>query len=523
MYKAASLTLLLILIILPQSTLPQSVNFPMDHWSYDFLERLETKGLFHSHDLRSKPISRQEAASIVYKVKLQIEKNPQLLTQAEHALLQQLEGDLHDELSDLLDTPIKQRERHLLRWQEPGGRLYMDMVGQETVFLKSGNQYHDKERISETTLGGILRGVLGGKIGFYVDARNTLTRGAVSREESFDPSLGSPVVVSGTNVYKDRAEAYFVFEAPWLRLELGRQQAAWGPGFRGGLALSRNMPQCEMIKLKARFNRFKFTGIHAFLRSNLGPKYLAGHRLEIKIIPGLYFGGSETVIYGSRDVEFAYLNPLMPYHIAEHHLGDKDNNAIGLDITAMLLNGVKLYAEFFIDDMTSTKNWLTYYGNKLGILCGGLWIEPLGVPNADIRFEYTRTEPYVYTHTDSINTYTHYDQIIGHWIGPNADVLYLQAGYRFDRDFRVTVAWERQHHGKGNVDSPYKKESGTKKEFLAGTVETRNRLEISLVNQLCRDIFVTLNYSLVKTDNLGLLAGARSTDHFATFDLSFNY
>lgn len=523
MRYVAVLTFFVLVFALPQSTLCQSANLPMEYWGYDFLERLKTKGLFHSHDLSSKPLSRYEFARIIRDVQAQIDREPQLLTRAEHALFRQLAGDLCDELECLGITPKWQRERHLLQWQEPGGQLYIDAVGQETVLSQCGDRFEERELISETTLGGILRGILGGKIGFYVEARNTMRRGDVSLEESFEPSQGSPVVVSGKGAYQDRAEAYFVFEAPWLRFELGRQQAAWGPGFRGGLALSRNLPQCEMIKLKARFNRFKFTSIHAFLRSSQGPKYLSGHRLELEVIPGLYIAGSETVIYGNRNVEFAYLNPLMPYHIAEHHLGDKDNNAISFDITTTLIKSTKLYAEFFIDDMTSTENWLKYYGNKFGVLFGGLWAEPFRIPNADIRLEYTRIEPFVYTHDDFINVYTHYDQIIGHWIGPNSDLLYFQAGYRFDRDLRITVAWERQRHGEGDVNSPYRKEFGTEKQFLTGTIEKQNRFEVSVVNQIRRDVFVSLRYGFTKINNISRIAGTNSSDHFAAFNLSFNY
>ena len=129
------------------------------------------------------------------------------------------------------------------------------------------------------------------------------------------------------------------------------------------------------------------------------------------MLPGLYLGATETVIYGGRNLEPAYLNPLMLYHIAEHHLGDRDNNNLAFDLAFTRIPNVTLYGEWFIDDMTSTKLWSNYFGNKFAWVFGGLWADPLKLKNVDLRVEYTRISPYVYTHWDSLNIYTHYDKL----------------------------------------------------------------------------------------------------------------
>ena len=107
--------------------------------------------------------------------------------------------------------------------------------------------------------------------------------------------------------------------------------------------LSSENPLFELFKLKFKFNRFQFTSFHGSLHSDVGTKYLAGHRLELMLCPKLYLSGSEAVVYGDRNVEFAYLNPIMPYHVAEHHLGDKDNNTMAFDVTAFPIKNHKLY------------------------------------------------------------------------------------------------------------------------------------------------------------------------------------
>ena len=52
----------------------------------------------------------------------------------------------------------------------------------------------------------------------------------------------------------------------------------------------------------------------------------------------------------------------MPFHIAEHHLGDRDYNSINFDITYDGFSNTRVYAEFFIDDYMLLKNPFTHWG-----------------------------------------------------------------------------------------------------------------------------------------------------------------
>jgi len=514
-----------LLIIITASILPgQSVNLPLDHWGYQFLERCEAKGLVESFDLRIKPVSRTILADLLIKIDNRLQKQPDLFSKTDWELFDQLKGDFADEILTK-NIPLKniKHERHLFSYSENNSQFYIDLQGRQSIISNRGSQYDPQQLLSETTLGGVLRGQLGGSIGFFADARNSLLRGSDIEGESFDVSKGSPVVTSGSNVYRDRATAYFIWEKPWLRFEIGRDEFEWGPGFHGGSSISRNMPPSNMIRLSTRFKRFQFTSVHLFLSSSLGPKYLSGHRLDIKLLPGLYLGATETVIYGNRDVELAYLNPLMLYHVAEHHLGDKDNNTMSFDVTLTLLPQTKLYGEFFIDDMTSTKSLTNYFGNKFAFLIGGVWTDAFYFKNLDIHAEYARIEPYVYAHKDSINIYTHYNKVIGHWLGPNSDSAYLQAGYQFNRDVRLELSFERIRAGKGETNTIERPEEGMEKNFLSGIVENKKLYGIKLIDQIRYDIFVSISYTYLINKNLLQLQNENSNDHLARFEFYFNY
>jgi hypothetical protein len=514
--------LVFISVSLLYATTPSSVNVANDYWGYAFLERLETKGLVKSYELRTRPVSRTVFAEMVRQAIEQTQGNVSALSRTEQHLLEQLSGDFFKELHPQITEPGP--EKHTVTWKEAQSDLCVDLYGKQSIISNRGQQYETNELISETTLGAILRGSLNNTVGFYLDARNALTRGKDEiQEENFDPSKGSPVVISGSNVFQDRALAYWTWQTSWLRLQLGRDELQWGPGYHCGLSISNNMPATEMIRLSAHFSRFKFSYVHAFLRSSLGSKYLAGHRLDFMVKPGLYLGASETVIYGQRDVEFAYLNPLMPFHIAQHHLGDKDNKTMSLDMTCSLLRNCKAYLEYFIDDMTSSESLTKFYGNKFAFLAGLHWTDPLRIANTDLRFEYSRVEPYVYSHWDSINIYTNYDQIIGHWLGPNADCVFLQAGWQPLRDFRFELFWERQRKGEGFADTRSRPEHGETKQFLGAVVEKKKMIGVKLVEQIRRDLYAAISYTYADTHNLHQQAGRASNDHLARFEFWFNY
>lgn len=487
---------------------------------------MEARGWFDSYELRVRPVPRDKLADIIEQIYTRASNDPERLSQTEWRMLEQLMSDFSDELQDRPAFPKRiPNEPHLLTIREDVGTVFFDLLGQQAIVSNRGQQFDPDQLISETTLGGQFRGHLGKRIGFFAEARNSLTRGEDRDpdDENFDPSQGSPVVISGSNVFRDRATAYGVWEKPWIRLEAGRDEFDWGPAYHGGVTVTQNAPPADLVRLGVRFKRFKFSYMHAWLRTPLGPKYLAAHRLDVTLLRGLYVGASETVVYGNRSVELAYLNPLMLYHVAEHHLGDLDNNGLSVDATFTRIPNVTLYAEWFIDDMTSTASWRHYFGNKFAWVVGGLWADPFNLRNLDLRLEYSRISPYVYAHNDSINIYTHYDKIIGHWLGPNSDTIFLELGWQLSRDFRIEAFTEHIRDGEGEANTVWRPESGDRKDFLTGIVETQNLFGLRVVDQIRRDCFVALSYTYRDTQNLGLQPGADSYDHLVRFQLSFNY
>jgi len=516
--------IILLSLLAPAASLAQSANLPIGHWAYDFLDRLETRGLVRDIALRTRPVSRARLAKIIARIDARLRNSPRLLSKTDRRLFEQLKGEFADEMAERgVKYSRRLREPHLVTLRQDSSTIYFDALFEQRLLLRSGQEADSSGRRLETTGGGIIRGRLHRFLAFELEARNTAISGARVVRERFDPSLGTPLVRTGNILFSDQARAYAVVRNRWVRLQVGRDKAQWGPGRRGSMTVSEQMPEADMFRLWADFQNFRFTYMHAFLRSGLGAKYLAAHRLDFRVGRRLFLSGTESVIYGGRSVEFQYLNPLMPYQIAEHHLGDRDNNMVSFDLTYFPVDGIKTYAELLVDDFSFDRNLIHNWGNKYAFLAGLLWTDFGGLDNLDLLFEFAHVDPFVYTHRDSINTYQHYNSSIGHWLGPNADDVELALRYQPTRDTAMRLEFTQTRHGAGDINRPHRRSDGSRKHFLSGIVERKREVTVELRDQLLRDVFVTLRFGWARIHNLNRRPGADISERRALLMLQANY
>ena len=183
-------------------------------------------------------------------------------------------------------------------------------------------------------------------------------------------------------------------------------------------------------------------------------KYFHNHRLAMNLPFDITFGLSETALYGtttedpgtnpnadaeyaSREMEWAYVIPFVPYVFEEHLLGDQDNISLAFDLSVKTIRNWEFYAELLWDDMKSPTSMFddSWWGNKwaatVGLARDNLKLGPVML---DWFAEYTRIEPWVYTHHKGGGyTYANYAQSLGSDLGPNAQEIHseLSASWKF--------------------------------------------------------------------------------------------
>ncbi|MFQ5866331.1 MAG: capsule assembly Wzi family protein [bacterium] len=541
--KAVSITLLCV-ISQTSPLLSQSVYVPLNHWAYDFIERLEAKGVITGALNGTKPYSRMEMANYLLQIEEKL-KDGRYLSSVEYSQWEFLRFEYKEEfeqlsgsngisyqprlekiktskiIGKLFPSFIYKNSRNFFYLRKDAFQAFFDPIFYQEWQYANPDSISGTDKVFQRTHGVTFWGSLGSHVGFFFDFRDTKEWGSRTYPNEFDITAEGLGFVNGygTHIWHDETVAYVVFKLPYLQITLGKDFNYWGPGFNGTLSLSNHATSYDQVRLQAKFWRLKFTYLWAFLRTfppildsdgGTKPKNLVAHRLELNLARWLDIGLYETVIFGNRRFELAYVNPINLYRSAEHFLGDNDNVAMGFDLEFLLIPNVKLYGELFIDDLFTSRLGTGWHGNKAAFLAGGYWVDAFNIPNLDARMEYARTRPYVYSHVKDINTYSHFSTGLGHWIGPNADDLLIRMQYRFSKSLFVAFEFESFRHGAneanrnvgGDLNRPLQPGDAMFIDFLDGIGERRQSFGFEASYEIYRNFYLGVNFNTGSSKNM---------------------
>lgn len=454
-----------------------SVNVPLEHWGYGFVERFEARGVLQGIGDGIKPLSRGEMARILDTITQRREQGLEL-SAAEKEELEQLRAEF---AADMQPAGKGAANGGFYRYQCPQGAFAVDGLFRQQSDLFTGRSRAQAERVFRTRLGGEVRGDFMDRIGFrlsFAQSREQGSRNYVLRDDVYERRLELPQLKGGVADYHE-GTAYLTFSWSLVEIEMGKDELSWGPGPGDNLGLSHNAPSFDLIRLRVRYGAFKLASVTGFLRpcpdrpdspvcggdGDLQASYivngtartlerekrLAAHRLEVAVAPWMDLGFEEMVVYGDRGLEPSYLNPLMFYWAAQSYLGDKDNVLMGVDADFHPGHGVRAYFAYVVDDLKKARIFSSDFANKFSFQTGALWVDPLGFSDTDLRAEYVRIEPWIYTHKFPIDTYRHFDAPLGHSLGPNSDRLQAEWTRRFAGGWGTRLVASRTRHGDNEV------------------------------------------------------------------------
>jgi hypothetical protein len=416
-------------------------------------------------------------------------------------------------------------ERHVFTHTEEDLAVIGDLeLVQHLKTEKETEGSRKEEVLSSTSLGVLLRGSLWKRLHWFLNAKISRIQGNEPVYSHFNASEGLPFNAAGnTGGFQDWTEGNLYLPLPFVQISAGKSNPVWGPGYRGQLTLSSTSPSFNNVRIRFTAGSVMFTALHGWLRGDSSPRYIVGHRIDWRVRPQLHIGLSETVVYGGRGVELEYLIPVNVYHFSEHYLGDRDNNTISSDVSLTIAKRMRIYGEIFIDDFNTSKNFTTWWGNKWAYIGGIHLVHSFREHAATFRFEGGRVEPWVYTHDDTYNVYTHFDSSLGLWLGPDSRYLFTELRlYPFPR-LAIGSAFERDWNGAGDIFTPHTNSDGAKKHFLEGTVERVSRLSLSIDWEPVQKFFVTTEFYTKKTENYLFQDGITARFHGGSLRLSFEY
>jgi len=339
-----------------------------------------------------------------------------------------------------------------------------DRFAKLQLFLKDSLQTSSDYTQNTITAGLFLNGLVAPNLSFdaFAEVNTDKAWGLTYPAHDFEPYLGYPYVnLDKQSDSKGRTWDFFRARTDWqampyLKLSGGYDYLSYGPARRNKLTLRGGDFYWRAIQDTADYAYIKrpvptpFIGWdlslafvsysqHAMQLKNWKEhgKYMHAHRLNFNISDNLSFGLTETMVYGAspeerRSTEVIYLAPFVPYVFAESYGGDRDNKAMSMDFSWKLFKKYEIYGELFIDDLDNITSFFdeSWWGNKWAVSLGlAIDSAKIGTFNWDYNFEYTRIEPWVYTHHKGLgNDYSHFGNSLGSDLGPNSREIYNRLG-----------------------------------------------------------------------------------------------
>jgi len=497
------------------------INVTLDREVYQFLDRMAVKYSIDGGLVNTRPLSRNEIASLLLNVAEDAQTDKINLTSIERAHLLAYLGWYADEsinVSKMHLGEIKKKKYLGSLSGESYKFTFSPEIQQKITVHKPGANTSETSYITSTR--GLIFGNIRRSFAFATDLKYRAYRDDTG---FLKQAADEYAYKTGEFLQTTKVCAYARFGLPWFELEIGTDQLWWGAGRHGALLLSDNSPPLDLVKLSGNYGPIRFTSLTTKLHSKLDSKYLSGHRLESKLPGRITLGIHESVIYGNRS-EPHYMNPFTIYyittHIIESESGYVDNLMLGLDIAAQPFSKTEVYGEFMVDDfqpqlglVDGWRNW----DSKFGILLGFYWIDPFLLPDTDLRFEYTFINQYAYTHERPIDAYTNSDVAIGHWLGNDADNLWIDIKHWFTPKLQGAISYERTRSGEGDVNKPYPPGAplDVQWEFLSGTVEQEKSIKLGLTYKSIGAYTFNAQYTRSWIQNYAHQTGIRRTTHIA--------
>jgi hypothetical protein len=430
----------------------------VDHPVYKFLLRQQMRGLIEDFHWGMLPLTRAEVASFLIELKMRSVELSNVDSKELDDYEIEFEYDINKTLlrarpflpgpsfSHLFDN---EQQKYLAAYKDSAASLFIDGFGFYSYRTAKGDSV-GSPFISLGQLGLRVRGTLYDRLGFYLQVSNGERFAGDPNFGMLDYQLKANTKFQSGGKYFDFTTGYLDYDVDWLRLTIGREQLLWGMGYGDRLILSSNTLPFDYGKIDLQYKSLHYSFFSGSLtgKDTLGnqysSKYIAAHRLEFDLFSRVRLGLSEMILYSNRPINFAYLNPLIFLASADRTADPSNvNNAlIGIDFEVLPIKDLRVTATLLIDDLNFET--LKYVGedvrgndNKFGWQGGVTWTDAFGFPNLSLTGEYTRINPFVYSHRSIANSYSHLDLPLGPLLQPNSDEWLL--GFDLDLTYRLSV------------------------------------------------------------------------------------
>lgn len=443
-------------------------DVPISNSVYDFLLRLESKGLMEHSTLSKLPLQRKEIINIL--VKVTNNENPINLSESEKLIAKKYLNELWTGKNSVVFPSESDSSQIFFNgiFDDSNKLIYKynsNVINSEVRPLGSLDfiQNFSSDSSRNVLIGSLgLRwfGTITNNLGFFLQATNGRKilgdRSLAGYNSEYLKSLKFTRL--GSDI--DLTQSHVTFESDWFRAKIGREEQLSGAGLFQRTFISTVSPPFDELSLSANFDSFRyeysFGSLLGYLQTNystgvatkIPSKFINQHRFSLLPSWGeVTFW--ESIIYSDRGLELAYLNPLSFFKSLEHQLHDRDNSIMGLDFVVRPINNIQLKSSFLLDDIIIEKIGTGFWSNKTAFNIAALVSFDF---NTDIGVEYARVEPYTFSHFNYQNSYTNDSLLLGSFLLPNSEQYSLLIQYWWGQKFPVKIKVSYTRHGDNIYD-----------------------------------------------------------------------
>lgn len=327
-------------------------------------------------------------------------------------------------------------------------------------------------------------------------------------------------------------EAFLYFRWRQFEITSGRFASFWGP--RNSLILAPTNP-LDGFEYNFHWGRLALSYRLAKL-DGLSPeddgveqfenRFLAAHRLDIRLSGSLRLGVFESVVYGGpgRQIDLLYLNPIVFFHADQLNEGVNDNSLMGLDVMYRPRAGIRLYGQLLVDDFQVEKESQgDQEPDQYGMIAGVHFVDLR--PSLDLRFEYQRVTNWAFNQLLPRNRYLLNTDLIGGASGNDYELLTAGCERWFGDDLRLSGNFAYRLQGEGRVTddwtAPWLEAEGDYDEpFPSGVVEKTRSTWLGFKGFIKDHFFVDIEAGVHWFDNHNHTYGEDESQTFARVRIS---
>jgi hypothetical protein len=514
--------LLIIFLIYSKTAFSQEIFVPVNNDVYKYLSRMSVTGYIEIHD-EIRPFSRLLIANTLKQLKMK----ENFLNEIDRSELNFYLKEYYNELNPILSLSNSDSVRINIANGGVNRRFrllsYSDKIFNINIDPIIGYSFSSTNNIAliHRWNGLNLFGSLSNSLGFKLDFRDNIEKQdniTSFLNNEYDNSTGK--ILRGKSYNQiDYSEVNSTITTSWKwgNLSIGKDHHIVGSGENGQLILSTKSPSFPFIKLEiSPVNWFSFLYIHGWLNSEVvdsttiqksltnvsiashtylnREKYIAMHLFSIRPVKNLTFTLGESIVYSDR-LQFIYLIPIMFYRLADHYLSYRTSGSnaqlfIDSNIKIPAIR-TKLYSTLFIDEMSFGSFSDSHKSPTTIAYTFGSTIYDFIFQNTAINIEYTRLNPFTYMNFNPAQQYSNAGYTLGHWIGSNADQLYVSYTVKLSRGLSTNI-WG-QYIRKGQKENPDQQYSTPYPYFLFGRKKNLYSLGIETKYEIINDLTTKLN------------------------------